>query len=432
MPRHQDGHDRSEHGSPDAPGARFHDWTPDGAGPTGVRPKPRIQDETLREGLQSAFVTDPDDDVKVDLLRRIDALGIDHVSVGIPAAGPRMRASAEHLVRAASELGLRVRPNAGGRTDPGDVTAILDLAEATGGPVDAFLFLGCSPVRQEVEGWDLPLLVRRTRDAVGAAAREGLETTFILEDATRSTPEQLGALVDAALDVGARHVCPCDTVGIATPAGTRALVGWIRDRVPDDVGIDWHGHDDRGLALANALAAIEAGATRIHATALGIGERAGNTALEQLLVNLRLDGLDDRDLTTLPDYVRAVSEATGVPVPDGAPVVGRDVFCTATGVHAAAILKARERGDAEAEERVYSGIPASWVGREQDVRIGPMSGAANVRACLGALGMEPDDATVARVLAHAKRARRVLALDDIARAVRDEFDQDDVAMGVLW
>jgi 2-isopropylmalate synthase len=426
--RHEDDHDRQPTSPPGARGARVHLW--DAAEPGA--PRPRIQDETLREGLQSAFVADPDDEVKIDLLRRIDALGIEHVSVGIPAAGPRMRASAERLIAATREFGLRVRPNAGGRTDPGDVAAIVAVAEATGVATDAFLFLGCSPVRQEVEGWDLPLLVRRTRASVAAAVRAGLETTFVLEDATRSTPEHLAALIDAALESGARHVCPCDTVGIATPAGTRNLIGWLRERVPGDVGVDWHGHDDRGLGLANALAAIEAGATRIHATALGLGERAGNTALEQLLVNLRLSGRDVRDLTSLPAYVRAVSTATGVPIPEGAPVVGRDVFCTATGVHAAAILKARERGDRDAEERVYAAIPASWVGREQEIRIGPMSGAANVRAFLRTVGLAADDGMIARVLDRAKRSRRVLGYDEIAHAVRDECEQDDVSVGVLW
>jgi len=403
------------------PGPRVHDWNGEDRAGHGADRRVRIQDETLREGLQSGVAVDPPDDVKVELLLGMERLGVEHASVGMPIAGERASASAVRLCRVAVDAGLALRPNAGGRTAPDDVRAIAEVAQAVGSPVDAFLFLGCSPIRRAVEGWDRGTLVARTIESVGRAVREGLETTFVVEDATRSTPDDLATLIGAAVDVGARHVCLCDTVGVSTPRGTRAIVRWTRrflaGRNPG-VGLDWHGHDDRGLALANAAAAASAGADRIHVTALGLGERAGNVALEQFLVHLRLAGLDARDLTALGDHVEAVAAALGVGIPHDAPVVGSDVHRTATGVHAAAIEKARARGDDDLAERVYGAVPASWVGRRQEIRVGPMSGAANVRAVLRAAGATADETTVARVLARAKRVGRVLEPDEIDDAVR--------------
>jgi 2-isopropylmalate synthase len=410
-----------------------HEW--DDRPPAATGRDVRIQDETLREGLQSPFAADPPDDAKVELLLLMERLGIEHVSVGIPASGGRARASAARLCREIADRGLAVRPNAGGRTVVSDVREIIELAQSAGTVVDAFMFIGSSPVRQYVEGWDLDLLRAHTRESVALAAGEGLEVTYILEDTTRATPAHLEALFGEAVDAGAAHICLCDTVGGATGRATRNLVGWSRellDRIGPEVGLDWHGHDDRGLGLANALAAIEAGVDRVHTTALGLGERAGNTATEQLLVNLRLLGLDDRDLTALPEYVAVAADAVDVPVPHDAPVVGRDVFRTGAGVHAAAIRKARQLGQDDLADRVYCAVPASWVGRSQEILIGPQSGAANVLACLEAIGAPINHAVVQRVLERAKASRRVLTPEEIVNAMRGDAEQDDETVGVLW
>ena len=398
--------------------ALIHDWD-DGATPLRAI---SIQDETLREGLQSPFVADPADEVKLELLHLIERIGIEHVSVGIPAASDRAKTTAIRLCREVVDCSLRVRPNAGGRTVASDVHAIIDVANAVGTAPAAFLFIGSSPIRQYVEDWDLALLRRRTRDAVGVATLAGLEVTYILEDTTRARPEQLEALLTEAIDAGARHVCLCDTVGCATPAGTRNLVEWSRellDRIAPATGLDWHGHDDRGLGLANALAAIDAGVDRVHTTALGLGERAGNTATEQLLVNLRLRGGDRYDMTALPEYVQRVSAATGVPIAHDAPVVGSDVFRTAAGVHAAAIEKARARGDDDLADRVYCGVPASWLGRAQEILIGPLSGASNARAVLREMGAKEDDEAIRRLLDRAKASRCVLTRSEVAQIVAE-------------
>jgi 2-isopropylmalate synthase len=181
-----------------------------------------------------------------------------------------------------------------------------------------------------------------------------------------------------------------------------------------DIKIDWHGHRDRGLGLANTIAAIEAGVDRIHATALGIGERIGNTEMDLLLVNLKLMGVLDHDLSTLPRYVEAVSRATGVPIPAHYPVFGEDAFRTGTGVHAAAIIKARQKGDEWLADRVYSAVPASLFGRHQTIEISHVSGMSNVKYWLGENAYDPnDEALCQQVFDLAKRTNRTLTDQEI-------------------
>jgi 2-isopropylmalate synthase len=183
------------------------------------------------------------------------------------------------------------------------------------------------------------------------------------------------------------------------------------------VGIDWHGHKDRGLDIVNTLAAIEAGADRVHACAMGVGERSGNTPMEILLVNLNLLGIANRDLKGLPEYCQVVSQACGVPIPFNYPIVGADSFRTATGVHAAAIAKAITRNDAWLADRVYCGVPASMVGRTQGIEIGPMSGEHNVRFWLRDHEVEEHPVFVEKILAAAKRSSKLLTEDEIKRIV---------------
>src|SRR5439155_27083764 len=143
----------------------------------------------------------------------------------------------------------------------------------------------------------------------------------------------------------------------------------------------WHRHCDRGRAVAECLAALVAGAECVHGCALGLGERVGNTQMDQMLVNLKLMGIPpwaERDVSKLKQYCQAVSRATGVPIPANYPVVGEDAFRTATGVHAAAVIKAYKKNDTELADAVYSGVPAKLFGLEQIIDVGPMSGKSNV------------------------------------------------------
>lgn len=316
---------------------------------------------------------------------------------------------------------LRIRPNCAARTMMVDIQPIAEITQATGVPIEACLFIGSSPIRQYAEEWSLEDILRHTREAIRFAVREGLEVMYVTEDTVRSSPDHLKTLLTAAVETGAKRLCLCDTCGSAVPDGVWNLVSWVKALIEElgvDVGIDWHGHRDRGLDMGNSLAAIEAGASRIHGTALGIGERVGNAPIEQLLVNLKLLGIRDDDLSRLPEYVELVSQATGMPVPVNTPIVGRDAFRTATGVHAAAVIKAHKKGDNWLADRVYSGVPATWLARTQEIEVGPMSGNSNVIYYLNTHGLPSSAEIVQAVMQAAKHSIQVLTLVEVNEIVR--------------
>jgi len=380
-----------------------------------------IDDETLRDGLQSPSVSDPSLETKVLILHLMESLGIETADVGLPGAGPQQREAVTTLCREIDRERMRIRPNCAARTMMVDIQPIAEVAQTTGVPIEACLFIGSSPIRQYAEEWSLGDILRHTREAIRFAVREGLEVMYVTEDTVRSSPEHLKTLFTAAIDAGAKRLCLCDTCGSAVPDGVWNLVSWVKSLLKElgvDVGIDWHGHRDRGLEMGNTLAAIEAGASRVHGTALGIGERVGNTAIEQLLVNLKLLGIRNDDLSRLPEYVEMVSQATGVPVPVNTPIVGRDAFRTATGVHAAAVIKAHKKGDSWLADRVYSGVPAAWLARTQEIEIGPMSGNANVIYYVNAHGLPGTAEAVHAIMQAAKHSTKVLTLEEVGEIAR--------------
>ncbi|RMH16409.1 MAG: 2-isopropylmalate synthase [Gemmatimonadetes bacterium] len=368
----------------------------------------QLDDETLRDGLQNPSVVDPPIDTKIRLLHLMDELGIHTADIGLPGAGPRAVEAVTALAREIVDAGLSIRPNCAARTVVQDVRPIAEISQQVGIAIEACTFIGSSPIRQYAEDWTLERMLRVSEEAVTFAVREGLPVMFVTEDTVRARPETLKALYSKAIEWGARRLCLADTVGHATPDGARALVRFVIEEVVEpsgeDVGVDWHGHRDRGLGLANALAAIEAGATRVHGTALGIGERVGNVEMDLLLVNLALLGVHRGDLSKLPEYCRVAAEGCQVPLIHAYPVVGRDAFRTGTGVHAAAIVKAEAKGDAWLADRIYSGVPASMVGRHQEIEISPMSGLSNVKYWLRVHGYDPEDERLCRVLFDAAKS----------------------------
>jgi 2-isopropylmalate synthase len=326
----------------------------------------------------------------------------------------------ERLIREIISARLSVKPNCAARTHVNDIRPVAEIAQRTGVEIECCTFIGSSPIRQFTEGWTLDFLLRTTEEAVTFAVKEGLRVMYVTEDTTRANPETLRALYACAISAGAKRICVADTVGHATPAGASALVRFVRQVIEDsgaEVGIDWHGHRDRDLAVINSIAALEAGATRVHGAALGIGERVGNTPMDLLLVNLVLMGYISRDLRHLEEYCQAVSDACHVPLPDNYPVIGRDAFRTATGVHAAAVVKAWRKGDRELMDAVYSAIPASLVGREQQIDVGPMSGKSNVTYWLEKRGIPASDLLVDRVFQRAKSSATVLTEAEILEEV---------------
>lgn len=382
----------------------------------------QLDDETLRDGLQNPSVVDPDIARKIRILHLMDELGIHTADIGLPGAGPRAVEAVTALAREISDAGLSITANCAARTVVADVEPIARISQEVGIPIEACTFIGSSPIRQYAEDWTLDKMLRVSEEAVTFAVGEGLPVLFVTEDTVRARPETLKALYGKAIEWGARRLCLADTVGHATPAGAHAVVRFVIEEIVEpsgeDVGVDWHGHRDRGLGLANAFAAMQAGATRIHGTALGIGERVGNVEMDLLLVNLKLLGVHEGELTKLPEYCELVAEACQVPITNGYPVVGRDAFRTGTGVHAAAIVKAEAKGDAWLADRIYSGIPASMVGRTQVIEIGPMSGLSNVKCWLRNHGHDPsDEALCQKLFDAAKSTDRVLSTTDLERLI---------------
>ena len=373
-------------------------------------------DETLRDGIQCPSITDPDIDSKLRILRLLDSVGIHTADIGLPGAGQRAVDDVQRLVECIRDENLSIRPAAAGRTHPNDIKPIIEISERTGVPVEVYAFLGSSPIRMLTEGWSEDKLEQLTRDATRMSKKAGLPFVFVTEDTVRSNPQTLARLFRAAIEEGADALCLCDTVGHATPNGVFNLIYFAKNLIRSmgaDVRLEWHGHADRGFALVNAMYAIEAGADRVHGTILGIGERVGNTPLDLLLVNLKLMNIIDTDLTKLASLVDEVAVATAWDVPVSYPVFGKDAFRTGTGVHAAAVIKALKTGDALLADQIYSGVPASFFGREQEIEVGPMAGNSNIVFTLHKLGYDPTEERVTAVRELAKSTNRVLHKDEI-------------------
>jgi 2-isopropylmalate synthase len=399
----------------------IYDWNVAGERQAPKRPDIELNDETLRDGLQSPSVQTPSMEDKLRLLHYMHELGIHSANIGLPGAGEQVKHDVILLAREIRDSALNIAPNCAARTLRVDIDPIIEASERSGLPIEAAVFIGSSPIRQYAEDWTLDRMLQHSSDSVAYATSQGLPVMYVTEDTTRAHPDTLRRLYTAAIEAGARRICLADTVGHATPEGVWNLVTFIRDVVADceeDVKLDWHGHNDRGLGLINALTAVYAGVDRVHGTALGIGERVGNTSIDQLLVNFTLLGWMDGHLSSMGDYCDLVSASTGTPIPPNYPVVGRDAFRTATGVHAAAVIKALRKGDEWLANRVYSGVPAEYFGRAQTIEIGPMSGVSNVTFWLESRDITPEPELVERIFAACKASDRLLEADDVLDVVR--------------
>lgn len=402
----------------------IYDWN-SASGSRDITPgrKLMLDDETLRDGLQNPSVRDPSIDEKIQILHLMEDLGIDSVNIGLPGAGPRAYADVEALAREIVQCRMKIRPNCAARTHKNDIQPIAEISQKTGIAIEAATFLGSSPIRRLVEDWTVEHLQRTTEEAVKFAASQGLPVMYVTEDTTRADPETVKSLYSTAIRCGARAIVLCDTVGHAEPRGAFNLVRFAIEEIVKPSGekirVDWHGHNDRGLSIANSLAAFAAGADQVHGAANSLGERVGNTPMELMLVNLRLMGLIDRDLSKLKEYSDVVARATHTTVPPNYPVVGRDAFRTATGVHAAAIIKAYRKGDTLLANAVYSGVPSNLFGLEQIIEIGPLSGRSNVTYWLETHNIPATEDLVTRIFEAAKRSERVMSDEEILKLCGD-------------
>lgn len=399
----------------------IYDWNSGTIDAAGQKRSACFADETLRDGLQSPSVRIPGIEEKIEVLHLMEDLAIDSADIGLPGAGTHAAADAERLAIEITRQKMRLRPYCAARTVLDDIRPIAAISQKAGMPVEVAAFIGTSPIRQYIENWDLDEILERSREAIQFASKEGLPVMFVTEDTTRSRPEMVRRIYGEAIGWGAGAIVVCDTAGHATPAGVRRIIRFVREEVIDPSGravrLDWHGHSDRGLGVINAIAAFEAGADQLHGSGLGIGERVGNTPLDQLMVNMKLMGYVTHDLTRLKNYCSAVSGATGIPIPSNYPVVGSDAFRTGTGVHAAAVIKALKKGDIELANLVYSGVPSHWFGLEQRIEVGPVSGKSNVVFWLEKHGILPEEPLVSRIFAKAKAADRVLSEEEILAEV---------------
>ena len=402
----------------------IYDWNQ--KDPASLRPPRRVllNDETLRDGLQSPSVRDPSIEEKLHILHLMEALGINSLDLGLPGAGQRAVEHVEALAREIVQQKMKIRANCAARTHENDIRPIAEIVQRTGLNIEAATFLGSSPIRRYTEGWTDDFLLQTTETAVKYARSLGLDVMYVTEDTSRCDPETVKRLYKTAINCGARSIVICDTAGHATPTGAFALVRFVLEEVVKPSGekirVDWHGHCDRGLGIANSIAALVAGAECVHACALGIGERVGNTQMDQMLMNLRLMEIPpwtDQDLTKLKEYCEVVSRATGVPIPPNYPVVGEDAFRTATGVHAAAVIKAYKKNDIELANAVYSGVPSHVFGLQQIIDIGPMSGKSNVLFWLEQRGLPVSDQVVDRIYKRAKASDHTLTEAEILECV---------------
>jgi 2-isopropylmalate synthase len=381
-----------------------------------------FDDETLRDGIQSPSIKTPSIEEKIQILHLMADLGIQSADIGLPGAGQKMT---DDVIALASEIAkhkLAIEPNCAARTVTVDIDPIIEATQKSGIPIEASLFIGTSPIRQYVENWTLDKMLKMSSDAITYAVGHDLPVMFVTEDTTRAHPDTLRKIYTTAIECGARRVCLADTVGHSTPHGVRMLVRYMKQVCEDtgeNVKIDWHGHRDRGLGLENAIAAAEAGADRLHVCGLGVGERCGNTPTELLLINLRLMGVIDNDLSKLGEYCGLIAKACDVDIPFNHPVLGADAYRTSTGVHAAAVIKATKKGHEWLADRVYSGVPASWTGADQKIEIGPMSGASNVVFWLETRGVEPEEGLVEVIFEAAKNSNRVFTEEAVWRMVKE-------------
>jgi 2-isopropylmalate synthase len=409
----------------------IYDWNQNH--PPGLKPigPVLLNDESLRDGLQSPSVRDPSIPEKIEILHLMEALGINSLNLGLPGAGPR---AVEHVIAVAREIvaqKMKIRGNCAARTHENDIRPIAEIVQKTGLPIEAATFIGSSPIRRFTEDWTDDFLLQTTEKAVKYAVSLGLDVMYVTEDTTRCDPETVKRLYATAINCGARAIVICDTAGHATPMGALALVHFVIEQVVKPSGekirVDWHGHSDRGLAIANSMAALIAGANCVHGCAIGLGERVGNTQIDQMLVNLKLMDIApwaEQDLTKLKQYCQAVSRATGVPIPANYPVVGDDAFRTATGVHAAAIIKAYRKNDVVLANTVYSGVPSHVFGLEQIIDIGPMSGKSNVLFWLERRGIPATDELVDRIYQRAKTSDHTLTDSEVAECLPAEVKQN--------
>jgi 2-isopropylmalate synthase len=406
---------------PDDLPSALYDWN----APATKRRAIDVADSTFCDGVQSPSVVDPSQHEKRRLLSLMSELGLRSASIGLPGSGPRQFADSLDLARELMRAQWPIDASCGTRASVKDVATVLDVRERSGLDVEVAVGVPVSPIRLEAEGISIDRLQEMTETSIAFAVRAGARVIGVLEDASRTPPEMLAVLIRHLLALGATAIRVCDSVGHATPDGTRSLLRFVTEQLRvhgrggRPIRLEWHGQQDRGMALANALAAVDGGVDRVHASALGLGERSGTVPMELLLTNLRLMGRWPYTLGALTEYCDSAAAAFGVAIPPAHAVVGADAFRTGTGAHATALVKALRAGDRALADNVCSAVPASLVGAEQRVDVSPVSGLSNVRWWLSQHGYDAGDLVLMRELLLAVKQTQRVARDDELRGMAD-------------
>lgn len=344
-----------------------------------------IHDETFRDGSQAAGINRCNLQAQLSILRLMNDMGIDRANVGFPISSKIQVKDISKIARVKEEEGWNMELMCASRIVPEDVQGIIDISQKTGVKIWVGTFLGGSELRAKVMGWDLNEMAKKISAPIVLARRYNLPVMFVTEDTSRSHPDTLQLYYQNAIDAGANQLCVCDTVGFADSEGTRALIHFIKNEIVKNqtvdgkpVEIEFHGHNHRGLALANTLAAIDAGATGVESTLMGIGEMTGNCPTEDIVLNAHLKDLGKYHPNLLKEAMNIYADAIGIKIPNYWRVAGKYAYATGSGVHADAILKAFEMGEPELAALVYSGHDPKIVGRSVDAYVGQTSGRSSV------------------------------------------------------
>ncbi len=385
----------------------------------------QLEDDTLRDGLQGAFLTKPSLEQRLRFIKLAIETGLQQAMLGFPAASDVEFSDARRILTYLDDLQLPLDVFFLARAKKTDVNPIIQLHQASRRDVCADFFIGMSQLRCHVEQWDFSVKLRECADVADHLNEYNTPFSLSLEDVSRATPESIEQVVMLCLQKKARRITLCDTVGAMTPAGTTRLVEFVKticDKNQEaDVLLGWHGHNDNGLALANSISAIESGVDFISGAFMGIGERSGNVALEQVILYLSQHHQQHFCMQSMMRYCRQLSKVINYPIPDNAPIIGGQVFATATGTHASAIIKAAKLG-VDFEDLIFSSVPASAIGRKQNIYLNHNSGAANVGYVLDKLGIAKTPNNVQRVLQDAKSKTRFLTAEDIL----NHFDAEEM------